>query len=122
MTTPIVLPWPLKSSLEATARALLKPIDQYDIDFSRPIGEAALVPPDSLSWRVFKNPLSLFIGGVTAVILELAEPRVRTGVWEAGHVKGRLSVRAVYGCARQEMPVAHLLRTLCLEYPRSRDS
>jgi uncharacterized protein (DUF2236 family) len=32
--------------------------------------------------RVFKNPLSLFIGGVTAVIVELAEPRVRTGVWE----------------------------------------
>ena len=82
MTTPIVLPWPLKSSLEATARALLKPIDRYDIDFSRPIGEAALVPPDSLSWRIFKNPLWLFIGGVTAVILELAEPRVRTGVWE----------------------------------------
>ena len=89
MTTPIVLPWPLKSSLEATARALLKPIDRYDIDFSRPIGEAALVPPDSLSWRVFKNPLSLFIGGVTAVILELAEPRVRTGVWE--HTTFRLN-------------------------------
>jgi uncharacterized protein (DUF2236 family) len=35
-----------------------------------------------VSWRVFKNPLSLFIGGVTAVIMELAEPRVRTGVWE----------------------------------------
>jgi uncharacterized protein (DUF2236 family) len=30
----------------------------------------------------FKNPLSLFIGGVAAVIMELAEPRVRTGVWE----------------------------------------
>ena len=35
-----------------------------------------------MSWRVFKNPLSLFIGGITAVIMELAEPRVRTGVWE----------------------------------------
>jgi hypothetical protein len=35
-----------------------------------------------VSWRVFKNPLSLFIGGVTAVIMELAEPRVRTGIWE----------------------------------------
>jgi uncharacterized protein (DUF2236 family) len=40
------------------------------------------VPPDSISWRVFKNPLALFIGGVAAVIMELAEPRVRTGVWE----------------------------------------
>jgi uncharacterized protein (DUF2236 family) len=52
------------------------------IDFLRPLGEAALVSPDSVSWRVFKNPLSLFIGGVAAVIMELAEPRVRTGVWE----------------------------------------
>ncbi len=35
-----------------------------------------------MSWRIFKNPASLFIGGVAAVILELAEPRVRTGVWD----------------------------------------
>ena len=35
-----------------------------------------------LSWRIFKNPVSLFIGGVSAVILELAEPRVRSGVWD----------------------------------------
>ena len=42
-----------------------------------------------MSWRVFKNPLSLFIGGVTAVIMELAEPRVRTGVWE--HTSFRLN-------------------------------
>jgi uncharacterized protein (DUF2236 family) len=56
--------------------------DRSHIDFSRPVGEAALLSPESVSWRVFKNPLSLFIGGVTAVIMELAEPRVRTGVWE----------------------------------------
>jgi hypothetical protein len=31
---------------------------------------------------VFKKPLSLFIGVVTAVGMELTEPRVRTGVWE----------------------------------------
>jgi hypothetical protein len=82
LTTPIVLPWPLQSGLEAAARALLKSGHLSHIDFSRPTGEAALVSPDSVSWRVFKNPLSLFIGGVTAVVMELAEPRVPTGVWE----------------------------------------
>jgi uncharacterized protein (DUF2236 family) len=82
VTTPIVLPWPLQSSLEVAVRALLEPSDGSQIDFSRPIGKAALVSPDSVSWRVFKNPVSVFIGGVTAVIMELAEPRVRTGVWE----------------------------------------
>jgi uncharacterized protein (DUF2236 family) len=79
---PIVLPWPLQSSLEAATQALLDPGDQSSVDFLRPSGEAALISPDSVSWRVFKNPLSLFIGGVTAVIMELAEPRVRAGVWE----------------------------------------
>ena len=82
MTTPIVLPWPLRSGLEAATRALFDLGDQFSADFSQPVGEGALVSPDSVSWRVFKNPLSLFIGGVAAVIMELAEPRVRTGVWE----------------------------------------
>ena len=82
MTAPIVLPWPLRIGLEAATRALFDPGDRSSADFLRPAGEAALVSPDSVSWRVFKNPLSLFIGGVAAVIMELAEPRVRTGVWE----------------------------------------
>jgi uncharacterized protein (DUF2236 family) len=79
---PVVLPWPLQIGLELATRALLDPGDQSSVDFSRPAGEPALVSPDSVSWRIFKNPVSLFIGGVTAVIMELAEPRVRTGVWE----------------------------------------
>lgn len=52
------------------------------IDFTQPAGEAALAAADSVSWQVFKNPVSLFIGGTTAVLLELAEPRVRSGVWD----------------------------------------
>jgi len=82
VTTPIVLPWPLRSGLEAATRALFDLGDQSSADFLRPAGEAALVSADSVSWRVFKNPLSLVIGGVAAVIMELAEPRVRTGIWE----------------------------------------
>jgi uncharacterized protein (DUF2236 family) len=82
MKTPIVLPWPLQNSLEAAMLALLDPGDRRGVDFTRRAGEPALTSPDSVSWRVFKNPVSVFIGGVTAVIMELAEPRVRTGVWE----------------------------------------
>jgi uncharacterized protein (DUF2236 family) len=55
--------------------------DAPAVDFRAPKGEQALVPPDSVSWRVFKNPVALFIGGIAAVFLELGEPRVRTGVW-----------------------------------------
>lgn len=51
------------------------------VDFTRPRGEAAIVGPDSVSWQVFRNPVTMFIGGVAAVLLELGEPRVRTAVW-----------------------------------------
>lgn len=51
-------------------------------DLSVPPGEGGLVAPDSVSWRVFKNPVGLFVGGAAAVLLELAEPRVRSGVWD----------------------------------------
>jgi uncharacterized protein (DUF2236 family) len=70
------------SWLDRASSALLLPERGQAIDFGRPLGEAALADPASVSWRIFKNPVSLFIGGVAAVILELAEPRVRTGVWE----------------------------------------
>lgn len=78
----IRLPWSMQSRLEAGVRALLNPKDDPRIDFTRPVGESALLPPDSVSWRIFKNPVALLIGGLAAVILELAEPAVRTGVWE----------------------------------------
>ncbi len=64
------------------AQAFLNPPGVPRIDFTQPAGAGALSSPDSVTWRVFKNPLALMIGGVTAVLLELAEPRVRTGVWE----------------------------------------
>lgn len=67
--------------MTAKAKPPMKPMPR--IDFTRPHGAAALFAADSVSWRVYKNPISLFIGGVAAVLLELAEPRVRSGVW--GH-------------------------------------
>jgi uncharacterized protein (DUF2236 family) len=76
--SPLPLPSIVQHRLDAMAQALL----QANFDFTTPPGEEALVPADSVSWRVFKNPLSVFVGGVAAVLLELAEPRVRTGVWE----------------------------------------
>jgi uncharacterized protein (DUF2236 family) len=80
---PIIrLPRGLQLSLESAADALLRPPSARQFDFSGPVGEQALVAPDSVSWRIFKNPISLLIGGIAAVILELAEPAVRTGVWQ----------------------------------------
>jgi uncharacterized protein (DUF2236 family) len=82
-SSPIIrLPWGLQRRLDIAAADLLRPGKSPAIDFTRPFGEAALLPPDSVSWRIFKNPISLFIGGMAAVILELAEPAVRAGIWQ----------------------------------------
>ncbi len=58
------------------------------VDFATPAGAPALFAPDSVTWQVMKNPVALLVGGIAAVILELAEPRVRTGVWEHTAFRG----------------------------------
>ncbi|QOY96448.1 DUF2236 domain-containing protein [Massilia sp. UMI-21] len=67
-----------------TLKDLLKPPPGMAFDFSQPAGEPALAPRDGVAWRVFANPVVLFVGGVTAVLLELSEPSVRSGVWDHG--------------------------------------
>ncbi len=61
---------------------LMRPPPGMEFDFSQPAGEPALAPHDGVTWQVFANPIALFVGGVTAVLLELAEPSVRSGVWD----------------------------------------
>ena len=79
------------------------------IDFAAPIGEPALLAPDSVQWRVYKNPIALGIGGIAAVLLEFAEPRIRSGVWDHSTYKvdpigrsrrtGLVAMLACYGPA-----------------------
>lgn len=80
--TSITLPGVVGRMADGMTDAMLKPSGGFRVDFTQPAGEAALIGADSVSWRLFKNPVSLFIGGVTAVLLEFAEPRVRDGVWQ----------------------------------------
>ena len=79
------------------------------IDFASPAGEPALLAPDSVQWRIYKNQIALGIGGIAAVLLEFAEPRIRTGVWDHSTYKadpigrsrrtGTVALLACYGPA-----------------------
>lgn len=83
MSTPATLmPSPLRRRLDAAMREITAPEGAPVVDFTRPVGEPALIGPDSVSWQVFRNPVALMVGGIAAVLLELAEPRVRSGVWD----------------------------------------
>ncbi|WP_116364675.1 oxygenase MpaB family protein [Parahaliea mediterranea] len=52
------------------------------VDFANPPGAPAFLGPQSLQWRIYKNPVALTVGGVCAVLLEFADPRIRSGVWD----------------------------------------
>lgn len=66
----------------APARPARKTGRGIKIDFTAPKGDPGLIGPGSVSWRVSANPIALAVGGIAAVIFELAEPRVRAGVWD----------------------------------------
>lgn len=104
-----------------TIQNLMRPPEGMAFDFSQPAGEPALTPPDGVSWRVFAQPVALFVGGVTAVLLELAEPSVRSGVWDHSNFQrdpgtrlrrtGFAAMMTVYGprSAAQRL-IAHVVR------------
>lgn len=54
----------------------------WKVDYLNPPGEPSFAAPDSVSWQIFKNPVALAIGGVAAVLLEFADARIRSGVWD----------------------------------------
>jgi len=102
-------------------RDLLRPPAGMDFDFSQPKGEPALAPAEGVAWRVFANPVALFIGGVAAVLLELAEPSVRSGVWDNSNFQhdpltrlrrtGFAAMMTVYGPrSAAEKMIAHVSR------------
>jgi hypothetical protein len=61
-----MLPRWLHHKVEACLEHFLRPIGSEEEDFLEPRGEPALLPPDSVSWKIFKNPLGLYIGGIAA--------------------------------------------------------
>lgn len=118
--TPLYLPGLIQRRLDALVAPFIN-ADGVSFDFLEPDGEPALLPARSITWRIFKNPVSLFVGGVTAVILELAEPRVRSGVWDhttyrsnpAARIRrtGLAALATVYGArSRSEALIAGVRR------------
>ncbi|MDB5917392.1 MAG: histidine kinase [Massilia sp.] len=104
-----------------TIRDLMRPPADMAFDFSQPAGEPALAPAHGISWQVCANPVSLFVGGVAAVLLELAEPSVRSGVWDHSSFQrdpgtrlrrtGFAAMMTVYGPrSATEKLIAHVVR------------
>lgn len=114
------IPGLLHDRLDRVAGDLIGTADSR-VDFARPPGEPALIDADSVSWRIFKNQTTMFIGGVSAVLLEFAEPKVRDGVWQHSSFRkdaltrlkrtGLAALVTVYGARSQaEAMIAGVVR------------
>jgi uncharacterized protein (DUF2236 family) len=89
----------------------------WKIDYGEPPGEPALHAPDSVQWRIFKNQVALGIGGVAAVLMEFADPRIRSGVWDHSTYKAdpigrsmRTGVAAMVGCYGPESAARRVIQ------------
>ena len=92
------------------------------INYLEPAGDPGIFGPASVTWRVIHNPASLFIGGITAVLVELAEPSVRSGVWDytsfrkdpIGRMQrtGLAAMIFTYGCKRDAEAATSRVRRL----------
>jgi uncharacterized protein (DUF2236 family) len=92
------------------------------INYLEPAGDPGIFGPTSVTWRVLSNPVSVFIGGITAVLFELAEPSVRSGVWEhtsfrkdpIGRMQrtGLAAMAFTYGCRRDAEAATSRVRRL----------
>ena len=71
---------PLDPEMAERVKAAAK--REWTIDYRAPAGEPSLVPPDSVQWKVFRNMIAMGVGGVAAVLLEFADARIRSGVWD----------------------------------------
>src|SRR5258708_7368749 len=89
----------------------------WKIDYSEPAGEPALHRPDSVQWRIFKNQVALGIGGVAAVLMEFADARIRSGVWDHSTYKAdpvgrskRTGIAAMVGCYGPESAARRVIQ------------
>jgi uncharacterized protein (DUF2236 family) len=89
----------------------------WKVDFASPPGEAAIHAPDSVQWRIFKNQVALGIGGVAAVLMEFADPRIRSGVADHSTFKAdpigrskRTAMAAMVGCYGPESAARRVIQ------------
>ena len=89
----------------------------WKIDFETPSGERSLQHPSSLQWRIFKNQVALGIGGVAAVLMEFADARIRSGVWDHSTYKAdpigrskRTGIAAMVGCYGPESAARRVIQ------------
>lgn len=52
------------------------------VNYREPIGDLGLYGPDSMVWRVHSDFTCMLCGGISALLLQMLEPKTLAGVWD----------------------------------------
>ena len=74
--------------------------DSTPIAFLNPPGDRGLFGPESVTWKVHEDFISMMIGGISSLILQALHPQALAGVWDHStfrkDLKGRLGRTAYF--------------------------
>ena len=70
------------------------------VAFLEPAGDRGLFGPESISWKVHADFISMMIGGISSLVLQALHPKALAGVWDHSSfredLKGRLGRTAFF--------------------------
>ncbi len=61
--------------------------------FKSPVGDAGLLGPDSMPWRVHADFTSMMVGGLSSLMLQALHPRALAAVWDHSNFRHDLRAR-----------------------------
>ena len=93
------LPAPVRQLIGQRIKQLTGSTSQPDA-FAHPAGAQALLPPDSIAWRVHAHFVGMLVGGLSSLMLQALHPRALAAVWDHSNfrhnLKGRLGRTAYF--------------------------
>ncbi|UKE46802.1 oxygenase MpaB family protein [Xanthomonas cerealis] len=92
------------------------PRGQGDIDYDRPLGDAGLFGPDSVTWRIHAEFPGMLSGGLCALLLQTLHPLALAGVYDHSNFRqdlvGRLRRTTQFVAATSYAPTAEAQRLI----------
>lgn len=66
-----------------------RPLD----DFLLPVGDPGLFGPKSVTWQVHAHFISMFVGGISSLLIQAMHPSALAGVWDHSNFREDLNAR-----------------------------
>ncbi len=86
------MPTPVRQFLGERIKELTGSVHSPD-SFKTPAGDAGLLGPDSMPWRVHAHFMGMMVGGLSSLMLQALHPRALAAVWDHSNFRHDLQAR-----------------------------